>query len=115
MTEIRKVSYRLTGANAPVIHLDCRSLPAEQKVETIKKARDSSPEDWKEYVLLELKAWLQSSKDRNKTLKTWGEAFIRCGSCKHAWSTWLSSNPPSDPVSEWTDRAIEQITKNGWV
>ena len=115
MTAIKKVSYRLTGCGAPVIHINCRSLSEETATETINKARDCSPEDWKEYVFSELKAWLQSSQDRNKTLDTWGEAFIRCGSCKQSWKTWLEKNPIIEPVSDWVEKASEEIRKNGWV
>jgi len=71
--------------------------------------------NWPSAAIGELSAWLSESSDYERTLYLWGEAFIKCGSCKREWDAWCTANPIHVDHEAWLAAAEQAIRDHGWV
>lgn len=113
MTELRRVSYSLTGEGAPVVHLEC--LTMEQAREAYMLSTAVTVESAQAKMLDELGEWLAISTNHKKTVELWSHAFVRCGLCRHSWTRWLADNPVGEDWRSWLELARAKILENQWV
>ena len=113
MSEIRRVSYSLTGEGVPVIHHECRTV--EETRQAFMLAMAMTIEQAQEKMIAELASWLEVSANYQKTVDLWAAAYVRCGTCRNAWARWLADNPIGDDWRSWIELARARIVENQWV
>ncbi len=113
MSELRKVSYSLTGEGAPVVHLEC--LTIEDARQAYMLASAATIEQAQEKMLNELVEWLEKSNNKQRTAELWSMAFIKCGLCRHSWTQWFNKNPVGDDWRGWVESAKQQILIGQWI
>jgi hypothetical protein len=116
MSELRKVSYTLTGDGAPVIRLECRTV---QEAQQQRQVAGITYEQAKEAYFNTLETFIRSPKLKTTYSLTdrvvmWADCYIQCGACKRAWSIWFADNPIVD-IDEWLVKVKEKIESGGWL
>lgn len=123
MTEIRRVSYTLTGEAAPVIHLECRS--AEEARQAYMLATAMSREEMIAAHIDSLRQFLTAPIKPSKRMgivytpservQIWAANYIQCGPCKRAWDEWFTSHPLGDDMDSWLADVEVALQQNLWL
>lgn len=120
MSEIRIVSYTLTGEGAPVVYHECRSVEATRAayMPPTSMSRDeviaAQLESLRQFVTAPAKpskrlGIVYSPADM---VELWAANYIQCGPCKRAWDAWYASHPLGEDLDAWLSLVEQALREN---